>query len=369
MNVSIPIASTPARAATSTPAAPATLLPVAGTAQAATASGAGVSSAPLTPAQQFARAMQQIVRGAALTDAQALPSGDDVQEAPASTDASGADAQAEALPDLLLSGLLLQPQPPAPPAGPLLGVASGPAAVVAAAVIAPLALAPSTAASAQALPKPAASTTASAVSADPITPLPLAARATLPQDMLTATVTDHEAAPSAERSLPAASTVTGTFDPAARSTPSLSTGHTGLPTAAANEAHPLMTALGERIALHLQRGSERVVIRLDPPFSGHVEIQIRQDATGATQVQLSGSSPELVRQLQAISDGLRQELVQRQPGEVSVQVGHAMREHDGRQRQGEQSSGEEHAPGRALGDAQDDAASQDFALAFDTDRR
>ncbi|WP_229883156.1 flagellar hook-length control protein FliK, partial [Pseudorhodoferax aquiterrae] len=128
-------------------------------------------------------------------------------------------------------------------------------------------------------------------------------------------------------------------------------------------APSLLQQLGDRIAVQIERGSERVVIRLDPPHRGQIEIHIRQDASGATQVQLSASHGDVVRQLQAIGDGLRQELAQRHGGDVSVQVAQqqARGDADGRQRQGEQ---RQQQPGRAL-DEQGEAGQHfaHFALA------
>nr|WP_145545901.1 flagellar hook-length control protein FliK [Variovorax boronicumulans] len=131
-------------------------------------------------------------------------------------------------------------------------------------------------------------------------------------------------------------------------------------------APSLLQQLGDRIAVQLERGSERVVIRLDPPHRGQIEIHIRQDASGATQVQLSASHGDVVRQLQAIGDGLRQELAQRHGGDVSVQVAQqqARGEADGRQRQGEQ---RQQQPGRALDEPSE--AGQHFAhFALATER-
>lgn len=140
---------------------------------------------------------------------------------------------------------------------------------------------------------------------------------------------------------------------------------TGTP--AARGKPSLIEALGDRIALQLKRGSESAVIRLDPPMQGHVEITIRHDATGATQVHLSASNSDVARQLQTISDSLRQDLVHRQSGEVTVVVSHGARDQDGRQRQPGQSP-EQDNPGRALteaDDAQQPAAR--FALASHLD--
>ena len=130
----------------------------------------------------------------------------------------------------------------------------------------------------------------------------------------------------------------------------------------------LVDALGERIAWQLQRGHDRVVIRLDPPMRGQIEIQIRHDAAGAMQVQLQASHGDVVRQLQAIGEHLRQELSQRQGGaDVSVSVAQQPRDHDGRQRQDRQPPTQQQ-PGRALDDTQGTDGAASFALATDDAR-
>lgn len=117
---------------------------------------------------------------------------------------------------------------------------------------------------------------------------------------------------------------------------------------------PLMQALGDRLQLQIAARSEQAVIRLDPPLLGRVEIAIQHQA-GDLQVRLSASHPEVTRQLQHISDGLRQELAQRQTGEVTVQVSQrALSDQGGQtdqpqgQRRQAEAEGEARKPGRAL---------------------
>jgi flagellar hook-length control protein FliK len=114
----------------------------------------------------------------------------------------------------------------------------------------------------------------------------------------------------------------------------------------------LMQALGERIKVQIAQGSERAMIRLDPPMMGRLEIVIRHEA-GVLQVQLHASHGEVARQLQQMSDGLRQELGQRQFSDVSVLVSHGS-EHEsaGRQRNGQEPDASDPAPGRALVEAE-----------------
>jgi flagellar hook-length control protein FliK len=140
-------------------------------------------------------------------------------------------------------------------------------------------------------------------------------------------------------------------------------GATVAATPAARAPSALLDVLGERIETQLQRGSERTVIRLDPPLQGQLEITVRRDA-GAIQVHLSASNADVVRQLQAISDGLRQELGMRQGGDVSVVVSsYGARDGDARGGSGGRASDEQAAtPGRALAEAQDGHEPERFTL-------
>ena len=128
----------------------------------------------------------------------------------------------------------------------------------------------------------------------------------------------------------------------------------------AQAGQQLLHALGDRIQFQVERRSENATIRLDPPMMGRIEITVRHEA-GSLQVQLSATNTEVVRQLQAIGDNLRQDLVQRHYADVSVSVFDQAR--DGRQQQHQQEQGERERRhvGRALADAgQEDAA---FTLA------
>jgi flagellar hook-length control protein FliK len=129
-----------------------------------------------------------------------------------------------------------------------------------------------------------------------------------------------------------------------------------------NAPQTLLDVLGDHIALHLERGSERAVIRLDPHMQGQLEITIRRDA-GVMQVQLHASNVDVVKQLQAISDSLRQDLSNRQHGEVVVVVSQGAvgaRDGEGRGRQAAQTPEQE--PGQALAEAENGQAPQRFAL-------
>jgi flagellar hook-length control protein FliK len=110
--------------------------------------------------------------------------------------------------------------------------------------------------------------------------------------------------------------------------------------------------------------SEQATIRLSPERLGHIDIQIRHEA-GGLQVQLAASHGEVVRQLQQVSEGLRQDLGLRHGGEISVQVaerreGASLGEGGSRQQPGR--SSEEQQPGRALAET-DAGDSARFALA------
>lgn len=137
---------------------------------------------------------------------------------------------------------------------------------------------------------------------------------------------------------------------------------------------PLMQTLGDRLQLEISARSEQAVIRLDPPLLGRVEIAIRHQA-GDLQVRIAASHGEVARQIQQVSDQLRQDLVQRHSGEVSVQISQGgLREGDARQafREGgqqqqaqqEQQAEQQRRPGRGLADeAQSQAQDGGYGLA------
>lgn len=127
---------------------------------------------------------------------------------------------------------------------------------------------------------------------------------------------------------------------------------------------PLLEALGERIRVEVAQRSEHAVIRLDPPMMGHIEIVIRHQA-GALQVQLSASNSEVLRQLQNISDSLRQDLAQRQYTDISVQIFAGSGDGSGRRRP--DGLPEDEPPGLALAEAEAGQASSSFVLALDRD--
>ncbi|MCW7536526.1 flagellar hook-length control protein FliK [Aquabacterium sp. A7-Y] len=126
----------------------------------------------------------------------------------------------------------------------------------------------------------------------------------------------------------------------------------------------LAEVLGERLRFQLASGSDRAVIRLDPPMMGSIEIVIRHEA-GGLQVQMSATHGEVARQLQAIGDTLRQDLVQRQYGEVSVVVvaDGGARDRDAQGRQGRE-QGQPQQPGRGLAEESDEGRGG-FGLADD----
>ncbi len=127
---------------------------------------------------------------------------------------------------------------------------------------------------------------------------------------------------------------------------------------------PLLEALGDRIRVEIAKRGEHAVIRLDPPMMGHIEIVIRHEA-GALQIQLGASNGEVLRQLQNISDSLRQDLAQRQYTDISVQVFAGSSDADGRRRSDAPPA--EEVPGQALAEAEAGQASASFVLATDRD--
>ena len=124
---------------------------------------------------------------------------------------------------------------------------------------------------------------------------------------------------------------------AERLTEAASVPATGTPTAPQQR---LIDALGERLSVQMAQGMRQAVIRLEPGSNGSIRIELRQAANGMA-VHLSATHPEVVFQLQAIGESLRQDLCARHGGEVTVQVS------AGRQGYGEASGsgGRERHPG------------------------
>jgi flagellar hook-length control protein FliK len=120
----------------------------------------------------------------------------------------------------------------------------------------------------------------------------------------------------------------------------------------------LVQVLGDHLQLQIGRGSESAVIRLDPPSMGSIEIVIRHEA-GGVQVHLSASNGEVLNQLQGIGDALRQDLMQRHQGAVSVQVSDDSANAGRRQRQPE--GQDESEP--SVREAADDEEPATFSLA------
>lgn len=135
----------------------------------------------------------------------------------------------------------------------------------------------------------------------------------------------------------------------------------GPPTAWRQTLHE---ALGERLQLQVGKNAEQAVIRLEPPMLGRVEIAIRHSA-GSLEVHISATHGEVLRQLQTVSENLRNDLAQRQFTDVAVNVTQAARGANaaplfagdgggrGRQQEGQQ---QEQLPGNALAEANDGAS-------------
>jgi flagellar hook-length control protein FliK len=125
---------------------------------------------------------------------------------------------------------------------------------------------------------------------------------------------------------------------------------------------PLMAALGERISMQAHQGVQLATIRLDPHRAGTVLIALRQEA-GAVSVHLSATHADVVRQLQTISEGLRQDLAGRQFGDVNVQVSaHRPGQQDGGHAQRDGREPERDArPGHGLAQARGDGGTFEMA--------
>jgi flagellar hook-length control protein FliK len=124
----------------------------------------------------------------------------------------------------------------------------------------------------------------------------------------------------------------------------------------------LQEALGERLNVQVGKNMEQAVIRLEPPQLGRIDIAIRHSA-GTLEVNISATNGEVLRQLQTVSDNLRNDLSQRQFTEVAVTVAPAPKngaapfgdpqQGRGRQQNREQ---EDKQPGRALAEASNNSS-------------
>jgi flagellar hook-length control protein FliK len=123
----------------------------------------------------------------------------------------------------------------------------------------------------------------------------------------------------------------------------------------------LQEALGDRLQLASSKNVDQAVIRLEPPNLGRIDISIRH-AAGSLEVNISATHGEVLRQLNTVSENLRNDLAQRQYGEVSVNVTQATRAQAGAQpgaqfgsdaqgRGRQQGQEQERTPGMALFEA------------------
>ena len=334
---------------------------------------AGTSAAP-DEAIRFVQALQRagVLPSALAMDTLPVPGTDDTpaDSAEVAEETAGAIPPPSLLPALWMSALAA----PAPQGNPAADAA--PAVDSAMPVAAGLATStsPLAAAGRAAIPAPALVATGQPVpsEADAAAPAPtLASRPPAAATHAAALSAGHGLSPEAaavrERSMLASSALrtsdmTGAPALAPEPAPASPVHAT---TTAARAPQSLVDALGERIDVQLQRGSDRAVIRLDPPMQGQLEITIRRDA-GAIQVHLSATHGDVVKQLQAISDSLRHDLGNRQSGDVTVVVSqHMARDGDGRGRPSSQAP-EKAEPGQALAEAEDGQAPARFALSTST---
>lgn len=72
----------------------------------------------------------------------------------------------------------------------------------------------------------------------------------------------------------------------------------------------LVQALAQRLQVQQMQGNQVAIVRLDPPQMGTIEVRISHDMAGV-QVHMQASNSEVGRQLAAVVDPLRQELLAR----------------------------------------------------------
>lgn len=125
---------------------------------------------------------------------------------------------------------------------------------------------------------------------------------------------------------------------------------------------PLLEALGDRLQVQVGRRVEQATIRLDPPMLGTIEILVRHEA-GSLQIQLIASNGEVLRQLHGLSDALRQDLIHRHYGDVTVLVSDSGWEGEGRPKR--HGMPEPEQPGKALAEAEIGHVTEAFELTHD----
>lgn len=119
----------------------------------------------------------------------------------------------------------------------------------------------------------------------------------------------------------------------------------------------LQETLGDRLNVHVANNVQQATISIEPPQLGRIDIAIRHSA-GTLEVNISATNGDVLRQLQTVSDNLRNDLAQRQYTEVAVTVTPLPKNHaapfgdpqqQGRGRQ--QGRDQDNEPGRGLAEA------------------
>ncbi|MCS0629860.1 flagellar hook-length control protein FliK [Telluria mixta] len=119
----------------------------------------------------------------------------------------------------------------------------------------------------------------------------------------------------------------------------------------------LQETLGDRLNVHVAGNVQQATISIEPPQLGRIDIAIRHSA-GTLEVNISATNGDVLRQLQTVSDNLRNDLSQRQYTEVAVTVTPAPKnnaapfsdpQQQGRGRQ--QGRDQDNEPGRGLAEA------------------
>jgi len=119
----------------------------------------------------------------------------------------------------------------------------------------------------------------------------------------------------------------------------------------------LQETLGDRLNVHVANNVQQATISIEPPQLGRIDIAIRHSA-GTLEVNISATNGDVLRQLQTVSDNLRNDLAQRQYTEVAVTVTPLPKNHaapfgdpqqQGRGRQ--QGRDQDNEPGHGLAEA------------------
>ncbi|SDV46941.1 flagellar hook-length control protein FliK [Chitinasiproducens palmae] len=123
----------------------------------------------------------------------------------------------------------------------------------------------------------------------------------------------------AEHGTTTASHVPRTVDPAPGAPTAQAAGPRAASTALDDATERAARMLGTRLAYQVGEGVERAELRLDPPLLGTVQVTVRREHGGLA-VSVRTASESVAAALQPLSGMIREELTQRQGGQITLSI-------------------------------------------------